>query len=278
MKTLYVADLDGTLFSDGAVLTSKTLEILNMLIDKGMLFSIATARSVATVGNLLKDLKLNLPVSLMNGVFCTDIYTRKVLKYNPIDKNAFNEALEIFDSKQLYPFLYLFKDGELEVQYSKLHNIASTEFFEARSTLYYKKFEQVERLHIPESSEPVYFNTLADQNVLCPLYDVFQGIDSLSSTIYSDSYSDYCFFEVFSKDAGKGSGALHLKSIAGADRLVVFGDNNNDLSMFKVADESYAMGNGVDNVKKAATAVIGRNTEDGIANFLLSRYDEQGYI
>ena len=53
------------------------------------------------------------------------------------------------------------------------------------------------------------------------------------------------------------------------DRLVVFGDGRNDLDLFRVADEAYAVANADEEVKAAATAVIGSNREDGVARWLL---------
>ena len=50
--------------------------------------------------------------------------------------------------------------------------------------------------------------------------------------------------------------------------MVVFGDSINDLPMFKIADESYAVSNAIDELKDAATAVIGSNDEDSVALFL----------
>ena len=42
--------------------------------------------------------------------------------------------------------------------------------------------------------------------------------------------------------------------------------------MFETADESYAPENASEHVKQAATAVIGRHDEDGIALFLRERF------
>ena len=54
--------------------------------------------------------------------------------------------------------------------------------------------------------------------------------------------------------------------------MVCFGDQENDLSMFAAADESYAPENASDVVKEQATAVIGHHDEDGIARFLRDRF------
>ena len=52
---------------------------------------------------------------------------------------------------------------------------------------------------------------------------------------------------------------------------MVFGDSLNDVSMFKIADEAYAVGNAREEVKALATAVIGYNEEDAVAHFLRDR-------
>ena len=55
-------------------------------------------------------------------------------------------------------------------------------------------------------------------------------------------------------------------------RVICFGDSDNDLSMFEVADESYAPANANDDIKLAATAVIGHHDDEGIARFLRERF------
>jgi hydroxymethylpyrimidine pyrophosphatase-like HAD family hydrolase len=56
-------------------------------------------------------------------------------------------------------------------------------------------------------------------------------------------------------------------------RVICFGDSDNDLSMFEVADESYAPANTTDAIKSAATAVIGHHDDEGIARFLRERFE-----
>ena len=45
MKTLYVSDLDGTLLNSQQQTSTYTNEVMEKLVDRGMLFSYATARS-----------------------------------------------------------------------------------------------------------------------------------------------------------------------------------------------------------------------------------------
>ncbi|WP_442951649.1 HAD hydrolase family protein [Paenibacillus sp. GYB003] len=44
----------------------------------------------------------------------------------------------------------------------------------------------------------------------------------------------------------------------------------NDLPMFEIADEKYAMGNANPLVKRQATGVLATNAEHGVARFLQS--------
>jgi len=47
----------------------------------------------------------------------------------------------------------------------------------------------------------------------------------------------------------------------------------NDIDMFKLADESYAVQNAHDQLKKYATAIISSNDEDGVAKWLKQNYN-----
>ena len=54
----------------------------------------------------------------------------------------------------------------------------------------------------------------------------------------------------------------------GADRVVVFGDNRNDIAMMQAADHSVAVGNAFAEVKATASEVIGPNIEDSVAHWI----------
>ena len=84
---------------------------------------------------------------------------------------------------------------------------------------------------------------------------------------------DLAWLDVHHSDASKGGAVITLKEMLGADRVVCFGDSDNDVSMFELADESYAPANAKSHVKDRATEIIGHHDEDGIARFLRERFD-----
>ena len=73
--------------------------------------------------------------------------------------------------------------------------------------------------------------------------------------------------------ASKSNAIRQLKGLLGCDKLVVFGDGKNDIDMFELADESYAVENAVPELKEVATGVIGCNDEDGVAHWLLEHVE-----
>ncbi|MDF2723437.1 MAG: phosphatase, partial [Paenibacillus sp.] len=81
----------------------------------------------------------------------------------------------------------------------------------------------------------------------------------------------YCWLELNHPQASKRDGVERLKQLAQAERIVCFGDNLNDLPMFDIAEEAYAMGNAHLLVKQQATAVLATNGEDGVARYLRSK-------
>lgn len=58
------------------------------------------------------------------------------------------------------------------------------------------------------------------------------------------------------------------------EKLVVFGDGKNDIAMFEIADEAYAVENAVEELKKNATGIIVSNEDDGVAKWLRKNYKE----
>ena len=79
MSTLYISDLDGTLFNREKKISSYTASVLNSCIKKGMKFAVATARMPYGCDYRLKEINLNTPGILTNGVFLYDFQEKKII-------------------------------------------------------------------------------------------------------------------------------------------------------------------------------------------------------
>ena len=76
------------------------------------------------------------------------------------------------------------------------------------------------------------------------------------------------YLEIFTAGTSKAGAIAELAREVGARRVVVFGDNRNDIAMMQAADHSVAMGNAFPEVKAAASEVIGPNTADSVPRWI----------
>lgn len=88
-------------------------------------------------------------------------------------------------------------------------------------------------------------------------------------TYYRDIFNPKVgFLEVMAEGVSKARAVERLKQQVGADRVVVFGDSPNDLSMRKVADLFIAPSNAVEEVRHVADEVTLSNDDDCVARWI----------
>ena len=107
--------------------------------------------------------------------------------------------------------------------------------------------------------ETCYFTFIAPQNELQPLYERVKHIEGINCVFQQDKYRPEYWLELCPGNATKASGC---------QRVIVFGDSANDISMFQMADEAYATKNAIDELKEIATGIIESNNADGVAKWL----------
>ena len=272
MKTLYLSDLDGTLLNSDAKLSDNSCRMLNSLIESGMLFSVATARTAATVLDIFSGVKLNVPLILMNGVVLFDFKNNKNLICHSIDTEIADEIIGIFEKNGKSPMLYFQKKDCLQIEYKDLTNIHQVNYVNHRQDLSKKKFVLRDELNVSDSDNLIYIVTLDYPEQIDSVYREITAADKVTCTYYKDNYTDCYFLECMNKKASKASAAEELKKLLGVDRIVAFGDNLNDIPLFRIADEAYAVSGACDELKKIADDVIGSNDDDAVARFLTERF------
>ena len=275
IKTLYVTDLDGTLLTPDIKISDFSRKALNSMLDSGENISIATGRSYATAKPFFDQLNLKVPIVLMNGVFIYDTVKHEFVHVNIIEQESAEKMLNVFEEEGRHPFFYTYENGEISAGFTELELEFHRKFYKDRANLSYKRFGKVDKLEIKPGTDAVYINYVNDRDILIPIYNKIKKIPGVSVVIYPDNYTKYWFLEAFSDKASKGYGVKYLKKITGAEKVVVFGDNRNDLEMFKEADEAFAVEGSSDEVKAAADGVVGSNSEDGVVRYLIQRTNIQ---
>lgn len=271
---LFVSDLDGTLLNKSSQVSENSRMIINDLIQKGVKFTVATARTHATVIELLEGLDIRMPIAIMNGVGIYDLKKRKYLEIVDIQQEAVKETLTIFDELGLEAMVYGIKDDQLSVFYRQMNNPVSTKFYEQRKDKTLKKFQQIESFEsIIENYQIVNILIFDKLELIEEAYRQVQSIAGITATYYATREEGFGYMELYSADASKANGIKALAKYADFEKIIGFGDNLNDLPMFKFADEAYAPANAVDEIKAIATGVIGHHDEDAIALYLKERYE-----
>lgn len=268
MKKLFVSDLDGTLLNNEKEITAYSKEVINSFIKKGGLFSVATARTAGTVINMLKNIDISCPVILMNGAMVYDTEKEKYIKYEVIPRSEFLKICALVHRNDVNGFLYAYDGKRIIAYYEKIGDVTEEFYNQRKNSDKYKKFVYTDNFEKACGEECVYFALMDTYEKLKKVYDGLDDAD-ISKTLYKDIYIDGLYYlEIFATSATKANGVKYLKECYKPDSTVVFGDNLNDLDMFKTADFKVAPENAVDEVKKEADFICRSNDKNGVAEFI----------
>lgn len=272
MKTLYVSDMDGTLLGADSRVSGVSRRLINDAVGRGALFTVATARTPGTVAPLTAGLDMRLPAVVMTGSALWHPSTgafSDVCLIAPEDVAAVRSA---YSEARVGKFIYTFRDNHLYVYYEGEMTPEEELFMKERSGTPYKMFMTgADGKPVPAPEDPgdvVLMFGIQPTPRAAAVYETISRLSGINPMMYHDFGPQIAEIEAFAADASKAKAVMRLKRQTGADRLVVFGDNRNDLSMLRVADVAVAMENAVEEVKEMADVVIGPNTEDSVARFI----------
>lgn len=270
MKTLYVTDMDGTLLDGDSRVSERSAEIISDLTRQGALITVATARTPATVVPLLGQTLTTPPAIVMTGSALWSRTENRFISVAHLTAEERRAIDETMGANGLNPFVYI-QEGESHMRvYHRALKLSRVEerFVDERRNLPLKNFALM--TPAPADRPAMLYYAMDDMERITRAAEQLRTVTDATVSCYPDIFNEGIGnLEVMARDVSKASAALRLKESLGADRLVVFGDNLNDLPMFEVADVAVAVGNAMPEVKAAADVVIGRNTEDAVALYLM---------
>lgn len=277
-KTLYITDLDGTLLDSESRISSRSRELLNRVIAQGALFSIATARTPATVAGITKGVNLNLPLVVMTGVALWNRNENSYSNVHFIEGETVDRLMEIYRRHNVPTFLYTLKSNMIHIYHQGTMTPEAKLFMDQRRHSPYKRFivDENEYSEIPKTPD----NTLLLYSMYpsLPAKEVFDEtslLPQINALYYHDIWGpEIALLEAFPAAASKATGIRDVARLCGAERIVVFGDNLNDLPMLGMADVAVAVDNAVPEVKEAADIIIGPNVKDSVAEFIIKDFAE----
>lgn len=260
--------MDGTLLGSDGKVSAESAEIISRLSHQGVLISVATARTPATVEVLLTDTYTFIPAIVMTGAAMWDRQAKRYI--NPVlhAPDVLPGLVGEFHRVGVNPFIYVLgDDGMLRVYHNGGMNRDELKFYEERRNLEFKKFildsEEGKRDTIPGA---ILVFGLGEGEIIEGIAERLRVDSRLSVSCYRDVLDrNMAYIEVFGADVSKSSAVRRLADMLGADKLTVYGDNLNDLSMLAEADDAVAVANAVPEVLAKASRHIGPNTNSSVA-------------
>ena len=269
---LVVFDLDGTLLSRKAKISEVTATTLQKLSVAGIAYTVATGRTMHGARALLEGHGFDLPHIYKNGVvtWCPEkqTYSHSTL----LNATHLQPALDTLLAKDVSPFVFTVDAGDRhDIYHPPLKNEFEERLAEALAADLDGGMRPLGALEPHLGITNV--SALAPQSQIDPVCELVESDPTLIA--YSGPAFEgqgLSWLDVHHSEGNKGAAARRLCDEVGASRLICFGDSENDLSMFAVADEAYAPSSAKEKVKAAATGIIGHHDEEGIALFLEQRF------
>ena len=275
--TLYVSDLDGTLLGEDSQLSAVTVATLNRIIGElGGLFTVATARTPATVVPLMQQVHARLPFIVIGGSAMWNPVTMSYEHTRGIDDMTVNAVADVFDRRGAHPFIYR-RHGKNLLHTHHYGPLSPQEerFIAERQHLPLKQFFLDDRDFRHSDDEALLIFSMNKYAVLKSIADDLRtSVPSCSVMVYHDIFDPQeGYLEIFTAGTSKAGAIQRLARQVGASRVVVFGDNRNDIAMMQAADHSVAVENAFPEVKAAASEVTGPNTADSVARWILGELE-----
>ncbi len=261
---LIVLDLDGTLLTDDKTISPYTKNILAKAREAGHQVMIATGRPFRASQLYYKELDLTTPIVNFNGAFVHHPRNKSWGEmHSPI---AMSVVHDVVDSVNKYQYENLIAEVIDDVY---LHNendklVSAFNMGNPRVTTGNLKFNLRE--------DPTSLLIQADEfNV--PI--IRKHLEDVHAELIEHRKwgAPFPIIEIVRKGMSKAVGVskiAHELQIP-QDRIIAFGDEDNDLEMIDYAGIGVAMSNGIDELKSVAKEITLSNNEDGIGKFLADR-------
>ncbi|GAA0737813.1 HAD family hydrolase [Clostridium oceanicum] len=257
MVKLIATDMDGTLLNDKGTINENVFSLINKLKSNNIKFAAASGRFYCQLSRNFEKVKEDMIFIAHNGAFVKYNKGGKTLYSDEISKELLDHAVKL--NPNLGEELFLSGESEAYIVSPTEHMLNTFSYFHVPAVIL-KSFSEIKA--------PIYKIT----------YHMKDGVNNEILEFLKENLDHRLQFvqsgdnwiDIMKKSTSKGNAIkiLQEKFKIEKENTMVFGDYYNDLSMFKMAHHSYAMGNAPEEVKGKANFIAKTNNEDGVYNVL----------
>lgn len=261
---LIVLDLDGTLLTDDKIISIKTKNTILKAKEQGHQVMIATGRPFRASKHIYKELQLNTPIVNFNGAYVHHPLNKQFLaQHSPIQLPT---VTNIVDSLQSYNLSNIIAEVMDDIYVERHDKQLLSVLGLGNPKVTTGKIREQLKVH------PTSMLLHAEENTVAEIRAHLENTQAelIDHRRWGDPYH---VIEIVRNGIHK---AIGLDYVARAmqipqERIIAFGDEDNDLEMLEYAGLGIAMGNAIDEVKNIANDITASNNEDGIAKILIDR-------
>lgn len=252
MIKLVVTDIDGTIYTPQTGIKESVKECIRDLDKNGIHVAIATGRPYASAKTVADKIGIKCPLICYQGGLINS-YAGDILDAKYLNPDIAREIIK--DCKKRNIHLNVYVEDKLYVEDDDEY---IKDYIGDKGIDYYKidsfdelNFDKLNKLLAIRYDESFIDNLIAElQNKYPQIYVV-------------KSFKYFC--EIADKQATKGNAIRFLANKYGitTDEVMAIGDQNNDIEMVTTAKYGIAMGNGTEQIKKAAMYVTDSVENDG---------------
>ncbi|MCM3358916.1 Cof-type HAD-IIB family hydrolase [Psychrobacillus sp. MER TA 171] len=263
-RHLIVLDLDGTLLTDQKVISDNTKRILLKAKDEGHEVMIATGRPYRASEMYYHELGLTTPIVNFNGAFVHHPRNRSwQMIHKPISLNVVKEVVEAVQSYSIKNMLAEVLD-DVYLHYHDEQMISA--LVQGNPNITTGDLRQF------LNADPTSLLIHAEEN---SVDDVRKHLKEVHAEVIDHRRwgAPWDVIEIVRHGLNKAVGLDHVSKYLNIpkDRIIAFGDEDNDLEMIEYAGVGVAMGNAISPLQNIANEITATNNEDGIAEFLKER-------
>ena len=261
IKAIFI-DIDGTLRDSNRNLSSRTINAVKKVTDKGILVILCSGRPRKYTEQISRECFASKYIITSSGGMIYDYEENKVLYVNEMNKEALIKLYEIANPEDVR---YIMNVGEGRVVNKVKHADQEIQLDEDIKDFVY--------------NNPVVQCTIADSDFnkiknLIPKIDKVENVEikNRHKSLLDDKFKDdkTVFCDIANINSNKGNAVRKLLEILNIPKedTIAIGDDNNDLSMFEQVGYRVAVDNAIDIVKEKSDEITLSNDEDGVAVFL----------
>ncbi|GER65750.1 5-amino-6-(5-phospho-D-ribitylamino)uracil phosphatase YitU [Weizmannia acidilactici] len=258
---LIALDLDGTLLNDEKTISPKTKSVLKKAKAEGHIVMISTGRPFRSSQPYYNELELDTPIVNFNGAFIHHPKNRSWgIYHEPMPLEVVKSIVETCGDFRLYNIVAEVKDDV----YLHYHD---------------EKLLEIFRIGDPNVTTGNLISFLKDEPTSMLIHAAKEDVPEIRKYL-SDVHAEvvdhrrwgapWHIIEIIRAGLNKAVGVKKVADSYGIpkERIIAFGDEDNDMELIEYAGIGIAMGNAIPALKNIADETTLSNTEDGIGVFL----------